>query len=178
VVGPERGRDPVDATDPRAKLEDYCDTAIIEKLGPERVRREIAGGRHLSTLAFSESGSRGPFWNPVSTAVRAAGGVRLDARKSFATSARHATAYVWSSRPVAATGASTLWLVPASTAGVTVPRPFDGLGLRGNDSAPIIGEGDDRPEESRLGQDGGGFAAMMEIVLPVFNVLASACSPA
>jgi alkylation response protein AidB-like acyl-CoA dehydrogenase len=154
----------------------YCGTAVIEKLGPERVRREIARGRHLSTLAFSESGSRSHFWSPVSTAVRAGGGVRLDARKSFATSARHATAYVWSSRPVAAAGPSTLWLVPSDTPGLSVPQPFDGLGLRGNDSAPVIAEGAIVPEESRLGEDGGGFAAMMEIVLPVFNVLASACS--
>jgi len=155
----------------------YCGTAVIEKLGPERVRREIAGGRHLSTLAFSETGSRSHFWNPVSTAVRVAGGgVRLDARKSFSTSARHATAYVWSSRPAAAAGASTLWLVPTSTPGLNVPQPFDGLGLRGNDSAPVIAEGVIVPEESRLGEDGGGFAGMMEIVLPVFNVLASACS--
>ena len=30
---------------------------------------EIAGGRHLTTLAFSETGSRSHFWAPMSTAA-------------------------------------------------------------------------------------------------------------
>jgi alkylation response protein AidB-like acyl-CoA dehydrogenase len=150
--------------------------AVLEKHAPEKLRRELAGGRHLSTLAFSEAGSRSQFWAPVSTAARDAKGIRLDARKSFSTSAHHATAYVWSSRPLGAEGASTLWLVPADAAGLTVGQPFDGLGLRGNDSSPITAAGVIIPEQNRLGADGGGFAAMMEIVLPVFNVLATACS--
>ena len=32
--------------------------------------KEIAAGRHLSTLAFSEAGSRSHFWAPVSRAKR------------------------------------------------------------------------------------------------------------
>jgi len=32
----------------------------------EEVLRAMAGGRHLSTLAFSEKGSRSHFWAPVS----------------------------------------------------------------------------------------------------------------
>ena len=34
------------------------------------VLREIATGKHLSTLAFSEAGSRSHFWAPVSRARR------------------------------------------------------------------------------------------------------------
>ena len=36
----------------------YAATVVIEAHGPEDVRRAIAGGRHLTTLAFSERGSR------------------------------------------------------------------------------------------------------------------------
>jgi alkylation response protein AidB-like acyl-CoA dehydrogenase len=36
--------------------------------------KEIAAGRHLSTLAFSEAGSRSHFWAPVSRGRRNAGG--------------------------------------------------------------------------------------------------------
>jgi alkylation response protein AidB-like acyl-CoA dehydrogenase len=154
----------------------YCGASVIEKFGSEAVRREVAAGRHLSTLAFSETGSRSQFWTPVGTAMRVDGGIRLDARKSWVTSVRHATAYVWSSRPVSAAGASTLWLVPADTRGLTVPQPFDGLGLRGNESSPVTADKVVVPEQNRLGEDGAGFAAMMEIVLPVFNVLTAACS--
>jgi alkylation response protein AidB-like acyl-CoA dehydrogenase len=47
------------------------------------VLRDIAAGRHLSTLAFSEAGSRSHFWTPVSRARRNGDGVvRLSAKKS------------------------------------------------------------------------------------------------
>src|SRR5947209_10031540 len=117
----------------------YAGTAVIEAHGPRAVREATAAGRHLTTLAFSEAGSRSHFWAPVSTAtaVPGDGQVRLDAKKSWATSAGEADSYVWSSRPLAAEGASTLWLVPGQAVGLSIPAPFNGLGLRGNSSSPI-----------------------------------------
>src|SRR5262245_27372789 len=114
----------------------FAGAAVLEKFAPESVRRDVAAGNHLSTLAFSEQGSRSMFWAPVSTAEIAHGtNVRITARKSWVTSASHATAYVWSSRPVEATDqASTLWLVPRTAAGLRLGPAFDGMGLRGNDS--------------------------------------------
>jgi alkylation response protein AidB-like acyl-CoA dehydrogenase len=152
----------------------YCAAAVVEAHGPAVVRRGMADGTHLGTLAFSEAGSRSHFWAPTSTATRVPAGVRLDARKSWVTSAHHAASYVWSSRPVAAEGPSTLWLVPRETAGVAVSGPFDGLGLRGNDSAPVAAEGAVVSEDSRLGADGGGMDLMLGTVLPLFNVLETA----
>src|SRR6476469_8958074 len=57
----------------------YAGTAVIEAHGPREVREAIAAGRHLTTLAFSEAGSRSYFWSPVSTARRGSNGntVRL-----------------------------------------------------------------------------------------------------
>src|ERR1044072_1332693 len=75
----------------------YAAVAAIEAHGPADVRREIAAGRHLSTLALSEFGSRSHSWAPVGTATAAGGSVRLDARKSWVTSAGRADSYVWSS---------------------------------------------------------------------------------
>ena len=154
----------------------YCGVAVIEQCGPESVRKQVAQGRHLSTLAFSEATSRSQFWAPTSTATRTDGKIRLDAKKSFVTSAHHATAYVWSSKPVSAEGASTLWLVPARTTGLAVAGGFDGLGLRGNDSAPIVADGALVEESTRLGPDGGGFDLMMGTVLPNFQLLSAAVS--
>jgi alkylation response protein AidB-like acyl-CoA dehydrogenase len=151
----------------------YSGAAVIEKYGPDAVRKDIVAGHHLSTLAFSEAGSRSHFWAPVSTATKASGGITLNARKSFATSAQNATAYVWSSKPVAGQEASTLWLVPRTTNGIRISSEFDGLGLRGNDSAAMTAEGATIPESTRLGADGEGFKIMMEIVLPYFNMMAS-----
>ncbi len=54
------------------------------------ILREIGAGRHLSTLAFSEAGSRSHFWAPLSRAQRDGDGVRISAKKSWVTSAGHA----------------------------------------------------------------------------------------
>lgn len=154
----------------------YCGVAVLEAHGPKDVRAAAASGAHLSTLAFSESGSRSHFWAPASTASGSNGTVQLNAAKSWVTSAAHAAAYVWSSRPLAAEGASTIWLVPASSPGLNVTGPFEGLGLRGNDSSPVAAADVQVPRSAMLGADGQGFEIMMSIVLPVFAVLSAACS--
>ncbi|MDQ6774055.1 MAG: acyl-CoA/acyl-ACP dehydrogenase [Candidatus Dormibacteraeota bacterium] len=157
----------------------YCGSAVIEAHGPPEVRRQIGAGRHLSTLAFSEFGSRSHFWVPLSTAMAAdgdSGDVRLDARKSWVTSAGEADSYVWSSRPLAAEGLSTLWLLPKATDGLEVTGSFDGLGLRGNGSRPMTATRLRLPAAAILGPDGGGFDVMMRTVLPWFQVLVSAAS--
>jgi alkylation response protein AidB-like acyl-CoA dehydrogenase len=154
----------------------YAATAVIEAHGQLDVRRAIAAGRHISTLAFSEAGSRSHFWAPISTAVAENGHVRLDAAKSWATGARHVGSYVWSSRPLAAEGASTLWLVAADSVGLSVPSPFNGLGLRGNHSSPVTAHDVHVAHSAMLGPDGGGFDVMMGIVLPYFQVMNAAIS--
>lgn len=154
----------------------YAGASVIEAHGPDDVRRAIARGEHLSTLAFSEVGSRSHFWAPVSTARVDGKEVVLDAAKSWVTSCRRATAYVWSSKPLAAEGASTLWLVPTATAGITSGAPFEGLGLRGNDSSPVAAEKARVPSTARLGADGQGFDVMMGTVLPRFSLMNAACS--
>ena len=127
----------------------YAATAVIEAHGPREVRAAIAAGDHLTTLAFSEAGSRSHFW--VADRHRDADGrrqVRLDARKSWVTSAGEADSYVWSSRPLTRdAGPMTLWLVPAGSAGLSVAGDFDGLGLRGNGSRPMTADG--RPGPGR-----------------------------
>jgi alkylation response protein AidB-like acyl-CoA dehydrogenase len=154
----------------------YCGTAVLEVHGSESVRRAAASGEHLSTLAFSEVGSRSHFWAPAGTARRKGDDVVLNAQKSWVTSASRATAYAWSSKPLQAEGPSTLWLVPAGSGGITVHGPFEGLGLRGNDSCPVSARDVQVPATAMLGGDGDGFNIMMGIVLPIFNVLSSACS--
>jgi alkylation response protein AidB-like acyl-CoA dehydrogenase len=151
----------------------YAATAVLEQHGSPEIRREIAANRHVSTLAFSERGSRSHFWAPLSTATPAGddSGVVLDARKSWVTGAGEADSYVWSSRPVAAEGASTLWLVPTTTEGLKVDAPFDGLGLRGNASSPVSAAGAAIPADHRLGADGAGFDIMIGTVLPWFNAM-------
>ncbi|WP_433286610.1 acyl-CoA dehydrogenase family protein [Pseudonocardia sp. CA-142604] len=159
-----------DASVAMVVLMHYAAVSVIESHGPDDVRRAIAAGEHLSTLAFSERGSRSHFWAPVSTATAADGQVRLDAAKSWVTSAGEADSYVWSSRPVTAEGPMTLWLVPASTPGVGVVGEFDGFGLRGNASRPMAADGALVDTSARLGEDGAGLDVALGAALPTFLV--------
>ena len=154
----------------------YSAAAVLEAYGPKEVRQEVAAGTLVTSLAFSETGSRSHFWAPMSTAVAGDGGFRLDASKSWVTSAGEAGGYVWSSRPVAAEGASTLWYVPAGTPGLDVAGGFDGLGLRGNASKPMKATGVQVGASAMLGPDGGGLDVMMGAVLPHFQLMSAAFS--
>lgn len=153
----------------------YSATAVIEAHGDTSTRERIAAGEHLTTLAFSERGSRSHFWAPVSTATAVDGTVYLNAAKSWITSAADADSYVWSSRPLDADGASTIWLVPAATPGIKIDGPFDGLGLRGNGSTPVAAVDATVGLGAMLGADGAGLDVMLGIVLPWFSVLSAAC---
>jgi len=136
------------------------------------ILREIGAGRHLSTLAFSEAGSRSHFWAPTSRAHRNGNGVRISAKKSWVTSAGQAQSYVVSSLAPERNGPtdSTLYLVPAQTRGLAVAGPWDGLGLRANASAPITLDNCEVPSDFQLTDDSAGFPAMLNVVLPLFNL--------
>ena len=145
-----------------------------EDLAP--VLRQIATGRHLSTLAFSEAGSRSHFWAPVSRARRNGTGVNISAKKSWVTSAGYAQSYVVSSLSPDGVGPtdSTLYLILAETPGLSVAGPWDGLGLRANASAPVTLDQCEVALGFQLTDDSAGFQTMLNVVLPLFN-LGAAC---
>jgi alkylation response protein AidB-like acyl-CoA dehydrogenase len=155
-----------------------CGTATISAARPTEahaltpILQEIAAGRHLSTLAFSEPGSRSHFWAPISRAQRNGDGIHISARKSWVTSAGHAQSYVVSALAPEGSGPtdSTLYLVAAGTRGLSVAGPWDGLGLRANASAPIVLDDCKVPSDFQLTDDSAGFPAMLNVVLPLFNL--------
>jgi alkylation response protein AidB-like acyl-CoA dehydrogenase len=134
--------------------------------------RAAAKGTHLSTLAFSEVGSRSHFWAPVSRAAAVNGGVRLDAKKSFVTSAGHADGYVVSTQDPAATQPleSTIYVVLGSDTGVQTTGAWRGIGLRGNASAPMRFDGVKVGADRALTAPGKGLDMMLGVVLPLFQV--------
>jgi alkylation response protein AidB-like acyl-CoA dehydrogenase len=155
----------------------YAASALVDAHGAPEMQASIAQGEHLTTLAFSEAGSRSHFWAPLGTATASSDGTAvLDARKSWVTSAAHADSYVWSSRPLAADGPMTLWLVPADSDGLSPSGPFDGLGLRGNGSVPVTATSVVVPQAAMLGDDGAGLDIAMAVALPWFLILSAAFS--
>jgi alkylation response protein AidB-like acyl-CoA dehydrogenase len=138
--------------------------------------RKVAAGEHLTTLAFSERGSRSHFWAPMSRLAVRDGGYETSAFKSWVTSANHADSYVSSvQKPDAASPMeSTLYLARRGDKRVKIAGSFDGLGLRGNDSAPVVFDRLAVAEGDLLSPQGEGAPMMLEVVLPWFCVGTSA----
>jgi alkylation response protein AidB-like acyl-CoA dehydrogenase len=140
--------------------------------GRDAVLREIAAGRHLTTLAFSERGSRSQFWAPVSRLVAVDGGLVADARKSWVTAADHADSYVASAQAPTASSPleSTCYLVRRDARGVRTSAGWTGLGLRGNESSPVDLQGVSVANGDLLCEHGRGADVMLQVVLPWFAV--------
>jgi alkylation response protein AidB-like acyl-CoA dehydrogenase len=152
-----------------------CGTEIIKQSSlPSRddVLSAIARGEHLTTLAFSEKGSRSHFWAPISRATERNGRHVISADKSWVTSAGHARSYVVSSGAVSAEGPtdSTLYYVEAGVPGVSVDGSWNGLGLRANASAPVRLADVEVDPVSALTAEGRGFDAMLSVALPWFQL--------
>ncbi len=101
----------------------------------DRYLPSIAQGKMLVTEAISEAGSGSQWWSLASTSKKTADGYRLDADKSFATSAGHADLYIVSTRSPGSENDRdhALFAVSADTPGIAFGE-WHGLGLAGNSS--------------------------------------------
>jgi alkylation response protein AidB-like acyl-CoA dehydrogenase len=159
-----------------------CATQMIAaaRQFPQRddILRKIAGGRHLSTLAVSEKGSRSHFWAAVSQAVIEGNTHLLSADKSYVTSASHAHSYIVPTRGAGLNEATatTVYYVPREVPGIKTTGAWNGLGLRGNASAPMRFENVAVPATYRLSGEGEGFAFMNDSAIAWFLLGSAAVS--
>lgn len=106
-----------------------------------RFVRPLAGGEVLATVAGSESQGAGDNWTPAptfSTVERVPGGYCIDGvRKSYVTSAGHATHYFFLCRIGAETPPDqvSLLFVERDAIEWEILEPWEGVGLRGNASS-------------------------------------------
>lgn len=138
----------------------------------ESVLREISSGQHLTTLAFSETGSRSQFWAPVSMLEENNGHFLTSASKSWVTAAGHADSYISAAqKPNAASPLeSTVYFVRQNSKGVEVTSAFNGLGLRGNDSAPVSLKHLEVTQDNLISAQGEGPKIILEVILPWFAI--------
>ena len=146
--------------------------------GKDALLKEIAAGKHLTTLALSEKGSRSNFWAPVSQLKRDGNGWHTTAEKSWVTAASEADSYVASAQMPDAKSPveTTCYLVRKGAKGVHVKGTFTGMGLRGNDSAPVTIEGLEVTPADLLSDHGAGIKTKLEVVLPWFSIGTAAMS--
>lgn len=140
---------------------------------PDRTKaalRAAAKGEHLSTLAWSERGSRSHFWAPVSQEVEDGDSVLLNGTKSWVTSAGCANGYVATTRAAGSDSpmAITLYLIEPDDEGFRIETPWSAMGMRGNMSAPMVMENLRLPKSRALTESGKAMDTMMGSVLPVF----------
>lgn len=143
----------------------FAATAVLAEHGPPAVLEDIAAGRHLATLALSESGDRQLLASGHRPSVHG-GVVDLHAHKTWVTAAGEADSYVWSSGALGTQGSSTLWMVPAEAPGLCVPDNLDGVGLRGSGSAAVTADPAQVPSSAALGADGAGTGIVHATALP------------
>lgn len=138
----------------------------------DSIIKEIAAGKHLTTLAFSEKGSRSQFWAPVSKLEESDGHYLTSASKSWVTAAGHSDSYVSAAQKPNANSPleSTVYFVRSNADGVRVTSSFNGLGLRGNDSAPVSFENVSVAADDLISAPGEGPKVILEIVLPWFAI--------
>jgi alkylation response protein AidB-like acyl-CoA dehydrogenase len=140
----------------------------------ENLLRDISSGKHLTTLAFSERGSRSQFWAPVSKLMANidGDGFTTNAVKSWITSASHASSYVSSVQKPGAESPMevTVYLAQPNARGVEIGTGFNGLGLRGNDSVPVTFNDMPVAKSDLMTEQGEGASLMLEVLLPWFAI--------
>ncbi|MET8538285.1 acyl-CoA dehydrogenase family protein [Streptomyces sp. NPDC005065] len=161
----------------------YASAAVNEAYGSPWIRREIAAGRHLGSLALAEDGSgeqgaqaellaarstaaQADLLVPRGSAARSGDVVALRARKHQVVAAGEADSYVWSSRPLTAPDGLTLWMVPAHAPDLFVPARPDGTGPYGSATSTVFADPVLIPADAMLGPDGGGLDLVLRTVLP------------
>ena len=143
----------------------------------QRYLQPIAAGRHLTTIALSESGSGAHFYLPQTRLRRTDDGYLIDGEKQFVTNGNHADSYVVSTLASAATeaGEFSCLMVDRGTAGTHWFGGWQGLGMRGNASCGLRLDGVRVPSGNLLGEEGDQVWYIFEVVAPYFLTAMSGC---
>ncbi|MFE9126050.1 acyl-CoA dehydrogenase family protein [Streptomyces sp. NPDC007148] len=136
----------------------YAAVAFIEAYGSHWMRRKVAVGLHLGTLALTDAddaGTPGAAPSPTgSTATRTGDVVALRGRKRDVVGAGEADSYIWSSPPAHGGKGPSLWLVPADAPGLFVPARPSGDGPRGSGTSTVCADPVLLPAGALLERDG------------------------
>ncbi len=141
----------------------------------KNILSKIAQGNCLTTIALSEAGSGCYFFLPVSQVRNTDNGLRLKTNKIMVTSAGEADLYVINSKATFAKNSmqSNFFAVSSNYDGIEVGGTWEGMGLRGNQSAPLNIDAYLNPE-MLIGEEGEGFKITREALLPMGQIGISA----
>ena len=139
----------------------------------EHFLKPISQGRHVTTLALSESATGAHFFLPRAQVRTDGDRYVVSGEKSFVTSGGYADSYVVSVVPPGSEldpGAFTCLAIERDAVGLEWTTGWDGLGMRGNSSRAVRLNEVQVPLVNLLGAEGDQIWYVFEVVAPYFIV--------
>jgi isovaleryl-CoA dehydrogenase len=124
---------------------------------------KLISGEHVGSLAMSEAGAGSDVVSMRLRAERRGDAYVLNGTKFWITNAPHADVLVVYARtePGSGSGGITAFLVEKGFEGFSVSQKLDKMGMRGSDTAELVFEDCEVPEENVLGAVNGGVGVLM-----------------
>jgi isovaleryl-CoA dehydrogenase len=137
----------------------------------EHYLRPIARGEHVTTLAASEPGSGSFFFYPSTAAKRIGDEIELTGTKGFVTNSSHADSFVTSTAAFSEEGDEGQFncvIVDRDLPGQSWDTPWQGFGMRSNDSRTFKLDHVKIPAANLLGNPGDQLWYVFEVIAPYF----------
>lgn len=138
----------------------------------DKYLQPIAQGRHITTLALSESGTGTHFYLPSTRLAEREDCFVVDGEKQFITNGGYADSYVMSvapaAREAAQSGDFSCLVLDAQTPGLEWQAPWSGFGMRGNSSRGLRLEAAAVPKPNLLGETGDEVWFVFKVIAPFF----------
>jgi isovaleryl-CoA dehydrogenase len=133
---------------------------------PEQKQRylpKLISGEHVGSLAMSEAGSGSDVVSMRLRAEKRGDRYVLNGTKFWITNAPHADTLVVYAKtdPDGASRGITTFLIEKGFKGFSVSQKLDKMGMRGSDTAELVFEDCEVPEENVMGPVGGGAGVLM-----------------
>ena len=124
---------------------------------------KLITGEHVGALAMSEAGSGSDVVSMRLVARREGDRYVLNGTKFWITNAPHADTLVVYAKtdPEAAGRGITAFLIEKGMKGFSVSKKLDKMGMRGSDTAELVFEDCEVPEENVMGPENGGVGVLM-----------------
>jgi isovaleryl-CoA dehydrogenase len=143
-----------------------CINQIRRWANPEQKRRylpKLISGEHVGSLAMSEAGSGSDVVSMKLRADRRGDRFVLNGTKFWITNAPHADTLVVYAKtsPDEGSRGITAFLIEKGMKGFSVSKKLDKMGMRGSDTAELVFEDCEVPEENIMGPENGGVGVLM-----------------
>jgi len=124
---------------------------------------KLISGEHVGSLAMSEAGSGSDVMSMRTRADKRGDRYVLNGAKFWITNAPHADTLVVYAKtdPEAGSKGCTAFLIEKGMKGFSVSKKLDKMGMRGSDTAELVFEDCEVPDENIMGPLGGGAGVLM-----------------